>query len=91
MRIGMELDLRFVAGVIDGLADGFLPVSVDIRDQLQQAARVLVDIGRDHPVEAVCLECGVEPGDALIGHWRPEKRGTVEFVGFRIVGRYSPG
>jgi len=91
MRVGFDVDLAFTAGIIDGLADGFLPVSADLRDQLQQAARILVEIGHSRPVEAVCPNCGIDPGDATWGHWRPEKRGEVEPIGFRLVGHYSPG
>ena len=91
MRIGIDVDLQFIAAIIDGLADGFLPVSVDLRDSLQQAARILVEIGNEYPIEGVCPECGWIPGDTLIGHWRADLRGTVEFSGFRVVGKYSPG
>jgi hypothetical protein len=91
VRVGVDVDLQLIAGILDGLADGFIPISVDLRDAIQQAARILVEIGPDNPIEAICPNCGWVPGDTLVGHWRPERRGTVEFTGFRIVSRYAPG
>jgi hypothetical protein len=91
MRITHDVDLNYIAAIIDGLADGFIPVDTDLRYGLQAAARILAEIGRDHPTTARCPNCGAEPGIATWNHWLPQYRGMDEFVGFGIVGSYSPG